>query len=82
MALTLEARIFPESVRQNSGGAPLDITNYEWPRRRVEPPEYAYTERPPAGPVPSWSEIREMAGRAESLGADTVWLADEILWRV
>jgi len=39
-------------------------------------------ERPPAGPVPSWSEIREMAGRAESFGADTVWLADEILWRV
>jgi hypothetical protein len=32
-------------------------------------------ERPPAGPAPSWSEIREVAGRAESLGADTVWLA-------
>lgn len=39
-------------------------------------------ERPPDGPVPSWSEIRETAGRAESFGADTVWLAGEILWRV
>jgi len=28
-------------------------------------------ERPPAGPAPSWSETREMAGRAKSLGADT-----------
>jgi alkanesulfonate monooxygenase SsuD/methylene tetrahydromethanopterin reductase-like flavin-dependent oxidoreductase (luciferase family) len=38
-------------------------------------------ERPPDGPVPRWSEIRAMANRAEELGADTVWLADEILWR-
>ena len=38
-------------------------------------------ERPPAGPAPSWAEIRAMACRAEELGADTVWLADEILWR-
>jgi len=39
-------------------------------------------ERPPNGAAPSWSEIREMAVRAEELGADTVWLADEILWRM
>jgi alkanesulfonate monooxygenase SsuD/methylene tetrahydromethanopterin reductase-like flavin-dependent oxidoreductase (luciferase family) len=39
-------------------------------------------ERPPEGPAPRWAEIRELATRAEELGADTVWLADEILWRV
>jgi alkanesulfonate monooxygenase SsuD/methylene tetrahydromethanopterin reductase-like flavin-dependent oxidoreductase (luciferase family) len=39
-------------------------------------------ERPPGGPAASWAEIRAMACRAEELGADTVWLADEILWRV
>jgi alkanesulfonate monooxygenase SsuD/methylene tetrahydromethanopterin reductase-like flavin-dependent oxidoreductase (luciferase family) len=39
-------------------------------------------ERPPGGAAPSWSEIRAMARRGEELGADTVWLADEILWRV
>lgn len=39
------------------------------------------SEQPPAGPEPSWVEISTMARRAEELGADTVWLADEILWR-
>jgi alkanesulfonate monooxygenase SsuD/methylene tetrahydromethanopterin reductase-like flavin-dependent oxidoreductase (luciferase family) len=39
-------------------------------------------ERPPAGAAASWSEIAAMALRAEELGADTVWLPDEILWRV
>lgn len=39
-------------------------------------------ERPPVGAAPSWSEISVMARRAEELGADTVWLADEIVWRV
>lgn len=39
-------------------------------------------ERPPEGPAPAWAEIRQMARRAEELGADAVWLADEILWRV
>jgi alkanesulfonate monooxygenase SsuD/methylene tetrahydromethanopterin reductase-like flavin-dependent oxidoreductase (luciferase family) len=38
-------------------------------------------ERPPAGDAPSWVEVRALACRAEELGADTVWLADEILWR-
>jgi len=28
-----------------------------------------------------WSEIREMAVRAEVLGFDTVWTIDELLWR-
>ena len=39
-------------------------------------------ERPPAGPAPSWLEISAIARRGEELGADTVWLADEILWQV
>lgn len=39
-------------------------------------------ERPPAGPASTFAEIRALARRAEELGADTVWLADEILWRV
>lgn len=28
-----------------------------------------------------WSEIREMAVRAEAMGFDTVWTPDELLWR-
>lgn len=39
-------------------------------------------ERPPAGSASSWSEICAIARRGEELGADTVWLADEIIWRV
>lgn len=39
-------------------------------------------ERPPDGSAASFAEIRAMARRAEELGADTVWLGDEILWRV
>ena len=38
-------------------------------------------ERPCDGVAASWSEIAAMALRAEQLGADTVWMADEILWR-
>lgn len=38
-------------------------------------------ERPTDGVAPRWPEIAAMAHRAEELGADTVWLADEILWR-
>jgi alkanesulfonate monooxygenase SsuD/methylene tetrahydromethanopterin reductase-like flavin-dependent oxidoreductase (luciferase family) len=29
-----------------------------------------------------WPEIREMAGRAESVGFDTIWTPDELLWRM
>lgn len=39
-------------------------------------------ERPSDGVAARWPEIAAMARRAEELGADTVWLADEILWRV
>ena len=39
-------------------------------------------ERPSDGVAARWPEIAAMAHRAEQLGADTVWLADEILWRV
>jgi len=39
-------------------------------------------ERPIDGSKPAWAEIRAMAGRAEELGFDTVWTADEIVWRV
>jgi alkanesulfonate monooxygenase SsuD/methylene tetrahydromethanopterin reductase-like flavin-dependent oxidoreductase (luciferase family) len=29
-----------------------------------------------------WSEIRDMAIRAESIGFDTIWTPDELLWRM
>jgi alkanesulfonate monooxygenase SsuD/methylene tetrahydromethanopterin reductase-like flavin-dependent oxidoreductase (luciferase family) len=29
-----------------------------------------------------WPELREMALRAEAIGFDTLWIADELLWRV
>jgi alkanesulfonate monooxygenase SsuD/methylene tetrahydromethanopterin reductase-like flavin-dependent oxidoreductase (luciferase family) len=38
-------------------------------------------ELPYDGAKPTWAEIIAFAQRAEELGADTVWLADEILWR-
>lgn len=31
--------------------------------------------------TPRWSDIREMALRAEAIGFDTVWTPDELLWR-
>lgn len=37
-------------------------------------------EDPHSGMAPSWETIREMARRAEELGFDTVWVADEMLW--
>ena len=39
-------------------------------------------ERPVDGAKPTWAEIRAMAVRAEELGFDTVWTADEIIWRI
>lgn len=39
-------------------------------------------EDPPTGEAPSWDTIREMARRAEALGFDTVWVADELLWGI
>jgi alkanesulfonate monooxygenase SsuD/methylene tetrahydromethanopterin reductase-like flavin-dependent oxidoreductase (luciferase family) len=33
------------------------------------------------GPTPRWVEIRDLAIRAEEIGFDTVWVADELLWR-
>lgn len=38
-------------------------------------------EEPADGLKPTWLQIRAMAERAEQLGFDTVWTADEILWR-
>ena len=38
-------------------------------------------ERPVDGVKPTWAEIRAMVQRAEELGFDTVWTADEIVWR-
>jgi alkanesulfonate monooxygenase SsuD/methylene tetrahydromethanopterin reductase-like flavin-dependent oxidoreductase (luciferase family) len=35
----------------------------------------------PGLPPARWSELREMAVRAEALGFDTVWTPDELLWR-
>jgi len=39
-------------------------------------------ERPDDGGKPTWADIGTWARRGEELGADYVWLADEILWRV
>ena len=33
------------------------------------------------GATPRWTEIRELALRAEEVGFDTVWIPDELLWR-
>jgi alkanesulfonate monooxygenase SsuD/methylene tetrahydromethanopterin reductase-like flavin-dependent oxidoreductase (luciferase family) len=33
------------------------------------------------GTTARWTEIRELATRAEAIGFDTVWTADELLWR-
>ena len=32
--------------------------------------------------TPRWTELREMALRAEAMGFDTLWTPDELLWRV
>ncbi len=38
-------------------------------------------QRPDTGETPAWAMIRSLAQRAESAGFDTVWVADELLWR-
>jgi alkanesulfonate monooxygenase SsuD/methylene tetrahydromethanopterin reductase-like flavin-dependent oxidoreductase (luciferase family) len=38
-------------------------------------------ERPGDGAKPTWADIARMARRGEELGADTVWVPDEIVWR-
>ena len=43
----------------------------------VLPLEESWTE----GATPRWTEIRELAVRAEAIGFDTVWIPDELLWR-
>jgi len=37
-------------------------------------------QSPKSGETPSWATVRSMALRAEELGFDTVWVADELLW--
>jgi len=37
-------------------------------------------QSPGTGETPSWATMRSMALRAEELGFDTVWVADELLW--
>jgi alkanesulfonate monooxygenase SsuD/methylene tetrahydromethanopterin reductase-like flavin-dependent oxidoreductase (luciferase family) len=37
-------------------------------------------QSPRSGETPSWATVRSMAVRAEELGFDTVWVADELLW--
>ena len=32
--------------------------------------------------TPVWSDVREMAMRAETIGFDAIWTPDELLWRV
>ena len=39
-------------------------------------------EAPAGGEKHDWESIRRMAQRAEELGFDTVWIPDELLWRV
>ena len=43
----------------------------------VLPMEESWTD----GATPRWTEIRELALRAEEIGFDTVWIPDELLWR-
>jgi alkanesulfonate monooxygenase SsuD/methylene tetrahydromethanopterin reductase-like flavin-dependent oxidoreductase (luciferase family) len=43
----------------------------------VLPMEEAWTD----GATPHWTEIRELATRAEAIGFDTVWVPDELLWQ-
>ncbi len=40
------------------------------------------SEEPQTGEKPSWEMIKSLAQWAETVGFDTVWLADELLWRV
>jgi alkanesulfonate monooxygenase SsuD/methylene tetrahydromethanopterin reductase-like flavin-dependent oxidoreductase (luciferase family) len=39
-------------------------------------------EAPPTGEKPTWTRIRSMALTAERHGFDTVWVPDELLWKV
>jgi len=43
----------------------------------VLPMEESWTD----GATPRWTEIRDLAVRAEEIGFDTVWVPDELLWR-
>jgi alkanesulfonate monooxygenase SsuD/methylene tetrahydromethanopterin reductase-like flavin-dependent oxidoreductase (luciferase family) len=43
----------------------------------VLPMEESWTD----GATARWTEIRELAVRAEEIGFDTVWVPDELLWR-
>ncbi len=43
----------------------------------VLPMEESWTD----GATPRWTEIRELALRAEEIGFGTVWIPDELLWR-
>ena len=43
----------------------------------VLPMEESWTD----GATPRWTEIRQLAVRAEEIGFDTVWIPDELLWR-
>lgn len=39
-------------------------------------------EEPESGEKPPWSRIESMSKMAEAVGFDTVWVPDELLWRV
>jgi len=39
-------------------------------------------EKPQSGEKSQWPTIKTMAQQAEAMGFDTVWIADELLWRV
>jgi alkanesulfonate monooxygenase SsuD/methylene tetrahydromethanopterin reductase-like flavin-dependent oxidoreductase (luciferase family) len=39
-------------------------------------------EQPQSGEKPSWADVKTMAQKAEEIGVDTAWIADELLWRV
>lgn len=39
-------------------------------------------EDPLSGQKPPWVSIKRIAQRAEVIGFDTVWVVDELLWRV
>jgi hypothetical protein len=39
-------------------------------------------EQPESSEKPSWRRIATMAESVEAMGLDTVWIADELLWRI
>ncbi len=39
-------------------------------------------EDPPTGEKPTWDEIQQLSQRAEDIGLDTLWVPDELYWKI